>query len=108
MAKSLASIIDVDMSEIIAIQSYADPSDGDAFEQYETKLNEYLHHLVDLHMDRQILYNMGVVGSFDFVPESMHDVYHSNLYYMLWFYEDEYPFERWDNEYDSWLADLLI
>jgi len=105
-----STVVDVtNMSENVAVlPSCANPSDEDGFDQYETELNEYLEHLVDLYLDQLILYNRGIVGSLDFMPESMHNVYHSNLYYMSWFYEDVYHNERWEDDYDSWWADRLI
>jgi len=108
MSELSAWIIDSDMSEYEFAQSCAVEGDSDGFDQYERELNEYLEYLVDLYMDRLVLYNWGIVGSFDFMPETLHDVYHSNLYCMSWFYEDGYPFEGLEDELDSELADGMI
>lgn len=108
MLESSASVVDADMSENESAQSNDDLSDVNVFEQYEMELNKYLEHLVDLYLDRLILYNRGVVGTLDFMPESMHDVYHGNLYCMSWFYDDVYPFEGLEDDIDAWLADRLI
>jgi len=105
MPESSAWVIDSDISENVSVQSCAVERDNHVFDQYELELNEYLEHLVDLYMDRLVLYNRGIVGSLDFMPD---DVYHSNLYCMSWFYEDGYPFEELEDELHRKWADQLI
>jgi len=100
--------IDTNMSEVESVPLCTNLGDGDVFAQYEMELNKYFKHLVDLYMDWLILYNLGIVGSLDFLPESVDDVYHNNLYCMSWFYEDVYPFEMLEDDIDCWLANRLI
>lgn len=108
MPESSASIVNADMPENDNVQSCDASDEGNVFDQYESDLNNYLKHLVDLYMDRLVLYNRGVVGSLDFMPDSLHDVYHSNLYCMSWFYDDVYPFESLEDDIDACLADQMI
>jgi len=76
MSESTDLIIEADMQNNCSVQSWSNPGDKKFFDLYETGLDEYLSYLVQMYMDWQILYNVGIVRSLDFMPKSMHDVYH--------------------------------
>lgn len=97
----------VDVNDNETVQSCVSPSVGDSIEQWEVEFEEYLERMVYLHMDRQELYDLGLVGSMDFMPESIDDVYHAHLYCMSWFYEDVFPFENLEEDHDRLLAERL-
>jgi hypothetical protein len=50
----------------------------------------------------------GLLNEHDFLPETMEDVYNTNLYSMSWFYEGCYPFDTWEDNYDHWLYDQVF
>jgi len=76
MSESSTVVEHPNMSNNVSVPAQASSNDGGFFEQYETGLNEYLEHLVDLYLDQLIMYNQGIVGSLDFLPQSAHEVYH--------------------------------
>jgi len=71
---------------------------------YEQYLADLVFHYVE-HMD---WYEMGFVGTEDFMPETVDDVYNSNLYCMSWFYGGALPFDAFELEYEEWLSEQVL
>lgn len=76
--------------------------------EYEHALDKYLERLVNLHFEWLEWYADGFVQTMDFIPETVDEVYHSNMYCLSWFYEGAYPFENFDEEYENWLAEEVL
>lgn len=84
------------------------PYEPSPFEDYDVQHVPYLQRLVLLHSEHMYLYERGLMNNQDFLPETVDDVYHKNMFSMSWFYEDCYPFDTCEDDYDHWLYDQLF
>jgi hypothetical protein len=50
----------------------------------------------------------GLFTTGDFMPETVQDVYYSNVYALSWFYDDVYPFDSYKFQQDSFLFQLCF
>lgn len=81
--------------------------DVDSIVTNEVGCVKYVKWLVYLHLEHQYLYELSLVNSEDFLLDNINKLYENNMYCMLWFYEGVYPFEKWEEEYDRWLAEQV-
>ena len=85
-----------------------DPMHYYPFEEYDDGELQYTMDLVFRHKDHMEKYNMGLLNTQNFIPESVNDVYIMNLYMMSWFYNNVYPFDSYEAGRESYLYDQVL
>ena len=88
--------------------SQEDPLTYYPFEEYDEGEVQYTMDLVFRHRDHMEAYNIGLLKTKNFIPESVSDVYIMNLYTMSWFYNDVYPFDSYEAGREPYLYDEVL
>jgi len=74
-----------------------------SFDEFDKSESKYLEELALLHEEHLWNCNEGFISGKEFWPEAVEDVYNVNTYTMSCFYYGHYPFDLWEEEYDSYL-----
>jgi len=77
-------------------------------EQVDVQYALYLRDLVFHYIEHMLWYEEGSVGTEDFMPEMLDDVYNEHLYCMSWFYGGVLPFDSFKIEYENWLYERVF
>ena len=91
----------VDDVERAVVNEYKPAQDLSDFEDYEAQYEWYLQELVYYYTEHSSWYEFGFVCSKNFLPKTLFNVYHNNLYCMSWFYNGVFPFDCWEEDYDN-------
>lgn len=73
------------------------------FEEFEKAEEKYLENLAVLQKEQMQFYDNGFYRAVQCFPKTVDDVYNSNIYSISGFYQDDYPFDKWEEEYETWL-----
>ena len=96
------------LSDVESVGECDHPSESYPFEDYDVQHAAYWQRLALLHSEHMFFYELGLLNTKEFMPESVDDVYHNNMYSMSWFYEGCYPFDTWEDNYEQWLYDQVF
>ena len=78
------------------------------FEEYDEGELQYTMDMVFRHRDHMEAYSMGLLTTANFIPESVSEVYITNMYTMSWFYNDTYPFDSYEAGREAYLYDEVM
>jgi hypothetical protein len=81
---------------------------GYPFEEYDLAEEQYSGHLALLHKEHMEYLTLGLLSTENFMPETVEDVYKSNLYAMSWFYGAVYPFDSYEAEKELHLYEEAV
>jgi hypothetical protein len=75
------------------------------FKDYDDGEEKYTGDLALRHKEYMEYYKLGLLTTQNFKPETVDDVYVSNLYAISWFYGGVYPFDSYEAAKDSYFYD---
>ena len=71
--------------------------------EFENAENCYLEELAFLHKEHMQLVSEGLICGSQFWPNTIDEVYNKNMYGISCFYFGDYPFDKWEEDYECYL-----